>query len=81
MMGGCPRFRQQNQTLSPWEAFPFAQTCHFSEIASIEIGLMIHPLEYQKESLEMIVMWWVAVILEDQGTIEEKSWVWKTGEV
>ena len=45
MLGGCSRFRQQNQTLSSWEAFTFDQTCHFSEIASIEVGSMIDPLE------------------------------------
>ena len=44
------------------------------------LGLMIHQLEYQRESLEVIVTWWV-MILGDQGTIEGRSWVWKTGEV
>ena len=57
-----------------------AFVCHFSEIASVEVGLMIHWLGYQRESLDVIVTWWV-MILEDQGTIEGRSWVWKTGEV
>ena len=57
-----------------------AFVCHFSEIASIEVGLMIHWLGYWRESLDVIVTWWV-MILEDQGTIEGRSWVWKTGEV
>ena len=57
-----------------------AFVCHFSEIASIEVGSMIHWLGYWRESLEVILTWWV-MILEDQGTIEGRSWVWKTGEV
>ena len=56
-----------------------AFVCHFSEIASIEVGSMIHWLGYWRESLEVILTWWV-MILEDQGTIEGRSWVWKTGE-